>query len=79
MIAIGGKTKTLKPTQPQFVVQLSQDKNAFAKLEYFNGEVDVVWVGDPNAATKFSSKYAAKTRVRELANVPETRCFKELV
>ena len=33
---------------------------------------------DPNAATQFTSKYAAKARTRELADVPETRCFKEL-
>ena len=75
---IGGKTKILKATQPQFVVQLSDNLNSFAKLEYINGEVIVKWVGDPNAATQFTSKYAAKTRVRELVDVPETRCFKEL-
>jgi hypothetical protein len=75
---IGGKTKVAKVTQPQFVVQLSSNANSFAKLEYVNGEVIVNWVGDPNAATQFTSKYAAKTRVRELVDVPETRCFKEL-
>lgn len=71
---IGGKTKTLKPTQPQYVVQLGEGYNEFLKL----GE-EVTWVGDPNAATKFDSKYAAKSRVKDLADVPNTRCFRELV
>lgn len=70
---IGGKTKTLKSTQPQFVVQKSGVLNEYLKL----GE-EIAWVGDPNSATKFDSKYQAKTRVRELADVPATRCFKEL-
>lgn len=70
---IGGKTKLLKPTQPQFVVQRSENSNEYLKL----GE-ELTWVGDPNSATKFDSKYAAKTRVREFADVPATRCFKEL-
>lgn len=73
MTAIGGKTKTVKPSQPQFVVQKAGDVNEFLKL----GE-DVAWVGDPNAATKFDSKYAAKCRVRELEDVPTTRCYMEL-
>lgn len=70
---IGGKTKIKKPAQPQFVVQKSGVLNEYLKL----GE-EIIWVGDPNAATKFDSKYQAKTRVRELVEVPETRCFKEL-
>lgn len=70
---IGGKTKLKKPIQPQFVVQRSENANEFLKL----GE-QIVWVGDPNSATKFDSKYQAKTRVRELEDVPQTRCFKEL-
>lgn len=79
MTTIGGKTKPKRETQPQFVVQLASHLNEFAKLEYLAGEVKVVWIGDPNAATKFGSKYAAKTRVRELEDIPETRCFKEVV
>lgn len=71
---IGGKTKTIKSTQPQYVVQLAHNINEYLKL----GEA-VAWVGDPKAATKFDSKYAAKTRVRELADVPVSRVFKELV
>lgn len=70
---IGGKTKVRKPAQPQVVVQRSGILNEYLKL----GE-EITWVGDPNSATKFDSKYQAKSRVRELADVPETRCFKEL-
>lgn len=70
---IGGKTKLKKPSQPQYVVQKSGVLNEFLKL----GE-EITWVGDPNSATKFDSKYQAKTRVREFEDVPATRCFKEL-
>ena len=77
MTTIGGKTKKLKPIQPQYVVQLAPHLNEFARLIY-DGEVIVTWVGDPNAATKFGSKYAAKARMREFEDVPATRCFKEL-
>lgn len=70
---IGGKTKIKKPSQPQFVVQRSEGVNEFLKL----GE-ELEWVGDPKSATKFDSKYGAKSRVREMADVPATRCFKEL-
>lgn len=77
---IGGtKRKEKKSEQPMFVVQLSDGLNQFAKLFYEGGEVLVTWVGDPNAATQFTSKFAAKARVRELIDIPETRCFKELV
>lgn len=78
MPTIGGKSKVLKPTQPQYVVQLAPHLNEFAKLEYIDNEVIVSWIGDPNAATKFDSKYAAKARIREFEDVPATRCFKEL-
>lgn len=80
MTTIGGKTKTVKPTQPQYVVQLAPHLNEFAKLEYSINLNDVVvyWIGDPNAATKFDSKYAAKARMREFEDVPATRCFREL-
>lgn len=79
---IGGTKKKLKPTQPQFVVQLSPNHNEYLKMVYNNhqdGVLELEWVGDPNAATKFDSKFAAKSRVRDLADVPEGRCFKELV
>ena len=76
---IGGKTKVKKPTQPQFVVQLAEHLNEYAKFTIDDvGYVYINWVGDPNSATKFDSKYAAKSRVREF-DIPETRCFKELV
>lgn len=77
MTTIGGKTKKIKPTKPQYVVQLAPHLNEFAKLEY-RDEVIVTWIGDPNAATKFDSKYAAKARMREFEDVPATRCFKEI-
>ena len=76
---IGGtKRKEQKATQPQYVVQIASHINEYAKLVYENGQVLINWVGDPNAATQFGSKYAAKARIRELADVPETRCFREL-
>lgn len=76
---IGGKTKVLKATQPQFVVQLSPNHNEYMKLDFDGTNINVLWVGDPNAATKFDSKYSAKERTRDIDNVPATRCFKELV
>jgi hypothetical protein len=80
MTAIGGKTKIKKPAQPQFVVQLSEGANEYALLKADDmGVMHINWVGDPNSATKFSSKYNAKLRIRELENIPGTRCFKELV
>lgn len=79
MTAIGGKTKTHKPTQPQYVVQLAEHINEYAKLETNeHGLLTINWIGDPKAATKFDSKYQAKFRVREIADIPQTRCFKEL-
>lgn len=79
MPTIGGKTKTVKATQPQFVVQIADHINEYLKFETDEkGFQHVSWVGDPNAATKFDSKYAAKTRVREIENVPATRCYREV-
>lgn len=80
MTAIGGKTKIKKATQPQYVVKLAEHLNEYLKLEHDDtGELHVVWIGDPNAATTFDSKYAAKSKIREFENIPATRCFKELV
>lgn len=73
MVAIGGKTKVRKPQQPQVVVQRSEGVNEFLKL----GE-EIAWVGDPNAATKFDSKYAAKSRVRDMEDVPMSRRFMQI-
>ena len=78
MTAIGGTTKKRKPTQPQYVVKLAPHLNEFAKLEYVDDGVNVLWIGDPNAATKFDSKYAAKSRIREFEDVPDSKCFIEL-
>lgn len=75
---IGGKTKVLKPTQPQFVVQIAKGHNEYMKLDFDGVDINVLWVGDPNAATKFDSKYSAKSRVRDIDNIPGTRCFKAL-
>lgn len=80
MVAIGGKTKKAKaPTQPQFVIQTAEGVNLFARLHNDDkGEMHVLWIGDPNAATKFDSKCQAKFRTREIHNIPETRVFKPL-
>lgn len=78
---IGGKTKQRqhKPTQPQYVVQLAAHLNEYAVLSTDDkGLLQIQWIGDPYAATKFNSKYEAKLRVRDLADVSETRVFKEL-
>lgn len=48
------------------------------KLGFDGVDINVHWVGDPNAATKFDSKYSAKERTRNIENVSATRCFKEL-
>jgi hypothetical protein len=79
MVTIGGKTRVKKPTQPQYVVQLASHLNQYAVLDTDEtGHLHVNWIGDPNAATKFDSKYQAKYRIREIENVPESRCFKQL-
>lgn len=76
---IGGKTKIKKPSQPQFVVQLAEGLNQYLKIiSHEDGHMVLIWIGDPNSATKFDSKYGAKSRVREMADIPATRCFKEL-
>lgn len=76
---IGGKTKPKKPTQPQFVVQAAEHVNEYALFKTgTTGHINITWVGDPNSATKFDSKYQAKSRVREIENVPTTRCFRKL-
>lgn len=77
---IGGKTKTAKAAKPQFVVQIAEHLNEYAQFKTNEaGGLTINWVGDPNAATKFDSKYQAKYRTRELDDIPATRCFKELI
>jgi hypothetical protein len=79
MTAIGGKPRKAKlPSQPQVVVQRAAFTNEFALFSTVTGATVITWIGDPNAATKFSSKYEAKSRVREMEDVPETRVFKVL-
>jgi len=78
MVQVGGKIKRIKPSQPQFVVQKAASDNEYLKLSYDGVDIIIEWVGDPKAASKFDSKYQAKCRVREIDDVPDTRCFKEL-
>jgi hypothetical protein len=79
MLIGGTPRKKSLPTQPQFVVQEAPFTNRFAVLgtDEKNNLV-ISWTGDPNAATKFNSKYEAKSRTREIADIPETRLFKSL-
>lgn len=79
MVQIGGKTKKAhKATQPQFVVQKAYGVNEYLKFVADNSGLSFVWTSDPNDATQFASKYAAKERVRDIEGLPATRCFKEL-
>lgn len=79
MVQIGGKTKKAhKPTQLQFIVQEAHGKNSYLKFVADDNGVSFVWTSDPNEAVKFNSKYAAKERVRDIIDLPATRCFKEL-
>lgn len=81
MVQIGGNGKTkkqIKAEQPQFVVQIAEHINEYMKLIATETGIVLSWVGDPNAATKFDSKYQAKFRTRELADIPATRCFMRL-
>lgn len=80
MVAIGGKPRKAKlPAQPQVVIQRAAFANEFALFGTDDrGHTIISWIGDPNAASKFNSKYEAKSRVREMEDVPETRVFKVL-
>lgn len=80
MVTIGGKPRKAKlPSQPQVVVQRAPFTNEFALLGVdAGGLTTITWIGDPNGATKFNSRYEAKSRVREMSDVPETRAFKVL-
>jgi hypothetical protein len=76
---IGGKTRrAARPAQPQFVVRRAPLANAFMQLITVDGVTTLAWIGDPAAATKFDSKYAAKCRVREIADVPDSRAIVQL-
>lgn len=80
MVTIGGKSRKPKaPTKPQVVIQRGLGLNEYALIgtdEKSNVTLD--WVGDPNAATKYDSKYDGKFRTRLIADIPETRVFRAL-
>lgn len=80
MVTIGGKTKKPKAaTKPQVVIQRGFGLNEYALIgadEYSN--ITLAWVGDPNAATKFDSKYDAKNRTSHIADIPDNRSFRIL-
>jgi hypothetical protein len=80
MVTIGGKSrKASLPAQPQVVIQRANFTNEFALIGLDDRQqATIAWVGDPNAATKFNSKYEAKSRVRDFEDVPESRVFKVL-
>ena len=79
MVQIGGKTKNAhKPTQPQYVVQKAYGVNEYLKFVADDSGLAFTWTSDPQEATKFDSKYAAKERVRDIDGLPATPCFKEL-
>jgi hypothetical protein len=77
MAVIGGKPRKPKlPSQPQIVIQLAAHLNQYAAIGMDEKQnATLAWIGDPNAATKFNSKYEAKSRTRDMADVPETRVF----
>lgn len=76
---IGGKTKKAhKADKFQFVVQKAYGVNEYLKFVADDSGLSFTWTSDPNDATKFDSKYAAKERVRDIEGLSATRCFKEL-
>jgi hypothetical protein len=78
MTAIGGKHRKPKlPSQPQIVIQWAPDAKRYAKLDVDEKQFAIIaWVGDPNAATKFNSKFEAKSRTRDMADIPDSRVFR---
>lgn len=80
MVTIGGKTKKAKvPTKPQVVIQRGFNLNEYALIGADDKHnITLAWVGDPNAATKFESKYDAKNRTRHIEDIPENRTFRVL-
>jgi hypothetical protein len=80
MAQIGGKTRKPKaPAKPQVVIQRGFGLNEYALIgmdEKSNATLN--WVGDPNAATKYDSKYDAKFRTRHIEDIPGTRVFRVL-
>ena len=80
MVTIGGKTKKSKvPSKPQVVIQRGFGVNEYAQIGMDDKQnVTLAWVGDPNAATKFESKYDAKNRTRNIEDIPESRTYRVL-
>jgi hypothetical protein len=80
MVTIGGKHRKPKlPSQPQFVIEWALNSNRFATFGVDDkGNTTIGWIGDPNAADKFDSKYAAKSRIHIMADIPDSRVFREL-
>lgn len=81
MVAIGGgkQRKPKLPQQPQVVIQRAFGINEYALFGIDdNQSTTISWIGDPNAATKFNSKYEAKHRTREMEDIPDTRVMKLL-
>jgi hypothetical protein len=80
MATIGGKSRKPKvPTKPQVVIQRGFSLNEYALIGIDDKHnVTLAWVGDPNAASKFESKYDAKNRTRHIADIPENRSYRVL-
>lgn len=80
MTIIGGKArKPSAPTKPQVVIQRGFGLNEYALIGMDDkSNVTLAWVGDPNSATKYDSKYDAKFRTRHIHDIPENRAFRVL-
>lgn len=80
MATIGGKMRKSKaPAKPQIVIQRGFSLNEYALIGTNDkSNVTLAWVGDPNSATKFDSKYDAKARTRHIEDIPENRTFRIL-
>ena len=80
MAVIGGKTRRPdRPDKPQFVIQRGFGINEYALIGMDDkGQATLAWVGDPNSASKYDSKYDAKFRTRHIADIPENRTFRVL-
>lgn len=80
MAIIGGKTRKPKaPAKPQIVIQRAIGLNEYAQISMDEkSNVTLAWVGDPNAASKYDSRYDAKYRTRHIEDIPETRAFRVL-